>query len=135
MHCERNGPLGAFGLVVKEQFVEQRKNTAVLLGLDVRTGESGDAGRMQCFCSVGEGVSLMLSSVNAAEWRNCRDSVEWHHRSLFCLRPCCHPSHHIPAFYGLKGKERKMVVFGYQLPSRYTQTERNVLLNSHQTSF
>ncbi|KAK5914072.1 hypothetical protein CgunFtcFv8_008538 [Champsocephalus gunnari] len=57
---------------------------------------------MWCFRSVGEEVPPALSSMNGAEWRNCRDSVEWHHRSPFSQRLCCHPSHNISAFYGLK---------------------------------
>lgn len=41
MLCSGHGPPGAFGLVAKEQFVEHYENTAVLLGLDVRTEEVG----------------------------------------------------------------------------------------------
>lgn len=40
-----DGPPGAFGLVAKEQFVEPHKNTAVLLGLGLRTRKaSGEVG-------------------------------------------------------------------------------------------
>lgn len=54
-----DGPPGAFGLVAREQFVKHHKNTAVLLGLGWKTREWGGglAGRMWCFCSVGEGGS------------------------------------------------------------------------------
>lgn len=38
---QRDGPLGAFGPVVREQFVGCHENTAVLLGLDLRTREWG----------------------------------------------------------------------------------------------
>lgn len=39
----------------------------------------------------------VLSFVNEAEWRNCRNATEWHHERLHRL-----PSRSIPAFYGLK---------------------------------
>lgn len=45
MQCEGHEPPGAFGLVAKEQFVKYHKNTAALLGLDMRTWEgSGEVG-------------------------------------------------------------------------------------------
>lgn len=83
----------------------------MLLGLSrgTRGGEGGGglAGRMWCFCSRGEGVPPVLSSMNRAEWRNCRVSSEWHRSSLFSESLRCHPSHSIPAFYGLKRRVGK----------------------------
>ncbi|KAK5856300.1 hypothetical protein PBY51_007908 [Eleginops maclovinus] len=70
---------------------------------------------MWCFRSVGEEVPPVLSSMNGTEWRNCRDSLEWHHRSPLSQRLRCHPSYTISAFYGLKqrvGETEREPLFG-----------------------
>ena len=52
MHCSGHGPPAAFGLVAREQFIEQHKNTAALLGLDLSRGEGRWAGRQDVVFSL-----------------------------------------------------------------------------------
>lgn len=96
-------PLARLGMVVKEQFVKHQKNITVLLGLDVTTSEGiRETGRMWCFSLAGEGLSLILSSVNEPEESSYSRSSMLRPRSLFIQGMCCSLSDNIPAFYGLK---------------------------------
>lgn len=105
------GSLGAFDLVAEEQFVKDRKNTAVLLGVDhrdiigekrteqnrteeTRTEQSRTEQNKRRGCGPAPVLpNPGLSSVNGAEWRNCRDSAAWHHSSLQSVRGP-HAIHH-----------------------------------------
>lgn len=88
--------------VARQQFAQHRKNTAVVLSLDLgtwrdrrRLGESRSSVWMSkcCFGSVGvEGER----NVNGAEWRSCRNSTRCPRGSPLSRKLCCPPTaiHH-----------------------------------------